>query len=165
MHNLILSDWFTGLEPRSVEPFFRLMPSIEYAQEFFDKVAGVIEQKKTTSKPIADALAFLFACLKKMEVNPPPGWKSRRVRLVEEEARRLEEEAVALKTARDRLEAQRAEVYFLGLSQETQTQLWRMAEEAAADTELAVVRDAKRERRLQELIRDHMRPDHRTKAI
>nr|WP_143838102.1 hypothetical protein [Nitrospira cf. moscoviensis SBR1015] len=165
MHNLILSEWFTGLEPRSVEPFLRLMPSIEYAQDFFDKVAGVIEHKKTTSKPIADALAFLFACLKKMEVNPPPGWKSRRVRLLEEEARRLEEEAVALKTARDRLEAQRAEVYFLGLSEETQTQLRRMAEEAAADTELAVVRDAKRDRRLQELIRDHMRQDQRTKAI
>ncbi|MBX3326760.1 MAG: hypothetical protein KF682_12745 [Nitrospira sp.] len=141
------------------------MPSIEYAQDFFDKVAGVIEHKKTTSKPIADALAFLLACLKKMEVNPPPGWKSRRVRLLEEEARRLEEEAVALKTARDRLEAQRAEVYFLGLSEETQTQLRRMAEEAAADTELAVVRDAKRDRRLQELIRDHMRQDQRTKAI
>ncbi|MBX3350367.1 MAG: hypothetical protein KF747_16725 [Nitrospira sp.] len=165
MHNLILSEWFAGLEPRSVEPFLRLMPSIEYAQDFFDKVAGVIEHKKTTSKPIADALAFLLACLKKMEVNPPPGWKSRRVRLLEEEARRLEEEAVALKTARDRLEAQRAEVYFLGLSEETQTQLRRMAEEAAADTELAVVRDAKRDRRLQELIRDHMRQDQRTKAI
>jgi hypothetical protein len=28
-----------------------------------------------------------------------------------------------------------------------------------------VVRDAKRDRRLQELIRDHMRQDQRTKAI
>jgi len=165
VHNLILSEWFTGLEPRSVEPFLRVMPSIEYAQDFFDKVAGVIEQKKTTSKPIADALAFLFACLRKMEVNPPPGWKSRRVRLVEAEARRVEEEAVALKTARDRLEAQRAEVYLLGLSEETQTQLRRAADEAAADTELAVVRDAKRDRRLQELIRDHMQQNQRTKPI
>ena len=165
VQNLILSEWFTGLEPRSVEPFLRVMPSIEYAQDFFDKVAGVIEQKKTTSKPIADALAFLFACLKKMEVNPPPGWKSRRVRLVEDEARRLEDEAAALKGARDRLEAQRAEVYLLGLSEEVQTQLRRTADEAAAETELAIVRDAKRERRLQELIRDHMRQDQRTKAI
>ncbi len=165
VHNLILSEWFTGLEPRSVEPFLRVMPSIEYAQDFFDKVAGVIEHKKTTSKPIADALAFLFACLKKMEVNPPPGWKSRRVRLLEEEARRLEEEAAALKTARDRLEAQRSEVYFLGLSEETQTQLRRTADEVAVDSELAVVRDAKRDRRLQELIRDHMRQDQRIKAI
>ena len=165
VQNLILSEWFTGVEPRSLEPFFRVMPSIEYAQDFFDKVAGVIEQKKTTSKPIADALAFLFACLKKMEVNPPPGWKSRRVRLVEDEARRLEDEAAALKTARDRLEAQRAEVYFLGLSEETQTQLRRTSQEAAADTELLVVRDAKRDRRLQELIRDHMRQDQGMKAI
>lgn len=165
VQNLILSEWFTGLEPRSVEPFLRVMPSIEYAQDFFDKVAGVIEQKKTTSKPIADALAFLFACLKKMEVNPPPGWKSRRVRLVEDEARRLEDEAAALKGARDRFEARRAEVYFLGLSEEAQTQLRKTADEAAAETELAIVRDAKRERRLQELIRDHMRQDQRIKSI
>lgn len=165
VQNLILSEWFTGLEPRSVEPFLRVMPSVEYAQDFFDKVAGVIEQKKTTSKPIADALAFLFACLKKMEVNPPPGWRSRRVRLVEDEARRLEDEAAALKGARARLEAQRAEVYFLGLSEEAQTQLRRTADEAAAETELAIVRDAKRERRLQELIRDHMRQDQRIKSI
>ncbi len=165
MQNLILSECFTGLDPRSVEPFLPVRPSIEYAQIFFDKVAGVIEQKKTSSKPIADALAFLFACLKKMEVNPPPGWKSRRVRLVEDEARRLEDEAAALKGARDRLEAQRAAVYLLGLSEETQTQLRRTAQEAAADTELLVVRDAKRDRRLQELIRDHMRQDQRMKAI
>ena len=87
------------------------------------------------------------------------------MRLVEDEARRLEDEAAALKGARDRLEAQRAEVYLLGLSEEVQTQLRRTADEAAAETELAIVRDAKRERRLQELIRDHMRQDQRIKSI
>lgn len=157
VENLILSESFTGVEPRSLEPFLRVMPSLEYAQDFFDKVTAVIEQKKTTAKPIADALGFLFACLKKMEVNPPPGWKSRRVRLLEEEARRLEEEAAAIKAARERVEVQRCEVYFLGLSLQTQAELRRKADEAAADNELPVVRDAKRDRRLQELIRDHMR--------
>ena len=38
VQNLILSEWFTGLEPRSVEPFLRVMPSIEYAQDFFDEI-------------------------------------------------------------------------------------------------------------------------------
>lgn len=156
VHNLILSEYFAALDPRSIEPFLRVMPSLEYAQDFFDKVAGVIDHKKVTPKPIADALGFLFACLKKMEVNPPPGWKSRRVRLLEEEARRLEAEAAAMKAARDRIETQQCEVYFLGLSQEIQTKLRTQADEAAADSELPVVRDAKRDRRLQELIRDHM---------
>lgn len=165
VESLILSEYFAGVEPRSIEPFLRVMPSREYAQDFFDKVTAVIEHKKTTAKPIADALGFLFACLRKMEVNPPPGWKSRRVRLLEEEARRLEEEAAAIKAARDRVEAQRCEVYFLGLSLKTQAELTRKAEEAAADNELPVVRDAKRDRRLQELIRDHMRHDERPRTV
>ncbi len=165
VHNLILSEWFTGIEPRSVEPFLRVMPSPEYAQDFFDKVTAVIEHKKTTAKPIADALGFLFACLKKMEVNPPPGWKSRRVRLLEEEARRLQEEAEAIRAARDRVEAQRCELYFLGLPPETEAQLRAKAAEAAADSELPVVRDTKRERKLQELIREHMRHNEGPKTL
>lgn len=165
VHNLILSEWFTGIEPRSVEPFLRMMPSPEYAQDFFDKVTAVIEHKKTTAKPIADALGFLFACLKKMEVNPPPGWKSRRVRLLEEEARRLQEEAAAIRAARNRVEAQRCELYFLGLPPETEAQLRAKAVEAAADSELPVVRDTKRERKLQELIREHMRHNERPKTL
>jgi hypothetical protein len=165
MHNLILSEWFTAVEPRSVEPFLRVMPSLEYAQDFFDKVSAVIEHKKPTAKPIADALGFLFACLKKMEVNPPPGWKSRRVRLLEEEAQRLEQEAAAIKAARDRIEAQRCEVYFLGLPAETEAELRAKAAEAASDSELQVVRDTKRERKLQELIREHMRHNERSKTV
>ena len=35
-----------------------------------DKVVAVIEQKKLSPKPIADPVAFLFGCLKKMEINP-----------------------------------------------------------------------------------------------
>lgn len=165
MHNLILSEWFAAIEPRSVEPFLRVMPSLEYAQDFFDKVAAVIEHKKPTAKPIGDALGFLFACLKKMEVNPPPGWKSRRVRLLEEEAQRLEQEAAAIKAARDRIDAQRCEVYFLGLPAETEAELRVKAAEAAADSELPVVRDTKRERKLQELIREHMRHNELTKTM
>ena len=165
VHNLILSEFFTAIEPRSVEPFLRVMPSLEYAQDFFDKVAAVIEHKKPTAKPIADALGFLFACLKKMEVNPPPGWKSRRVRLLEEEAQRLEQEAAAIKAARDRIDAQRCEVYFLGLPAETEAELRVKAAEAAVDSELPVVRDTKRERKLQELIREHMRHNELTKTM
>lgn len=165
VHNLILSEWFTAIEPRSLEPFLPVMPSLEYAQDFFDKVAAVIEHKKSTAKPIADALGFLFGCLKKMEVNPPPGWKSRRVRLLEEEAQRLEQEAAAIKAARDRVEAQRCELYFLGLPAETEGELRAKAAAAAADSELAVVRDTKRERKLQELIREHMRLNERTKTV
>jgi len=165
VHNLILSESFAAIEPRSVEPFLRVMPSLEYAQDFFDKVAAVIEHKKSTAKPIADALGFLFGCLKKMEVNPPPGWKSRRVRLLEEEAHRLEHEAAAIKAARDRVDAQRCEIYFLGLPPETEAELRAKAAEAATDSDLPVVRDTKRERRLQELIREHMTQNERTKMV
>ena len=127
-------------------------------------MTAVIEHKKSTAKSIADALGFLFGCSKKMEVNPPPGWKSRRVRFLEDEAHRLEQEAPAIKAARDRLDAQRCEVYLLGLPPETEAELRAKAAEAATDSELPVVRETKRERRLQ-YIREHMTQHERTKTV
>ncbi len=56
-------------------------------------MVAVIEPKKPSAKPIVDPAVFLFGCLKKMEINPPPGWKSRAVRMMEDEERRLKEEA------------------------------------------------------------------------
>ena len=66
----------------------------------------VIEHKKPSAKPIVDPVAFLFGCLKKMEINPPPGWKSRAVRMMEDEERRLKEEAEELRAVGSRVERQ-----------------------------------------------------------
>lgn len=155
---LILSVPFEELDRRSLVSFARQMPSLGYLQDFIDKVVAVIEHKKQSSKPIADPAAFLFGCLKKMEINPPPGWKSRAVRMMEEEERRLKDEAEELRAVGTRVERQRCELYFLRLAPEKQAEITRETD-AVGERDIPMIQQAKREQRYLELIRDRMRQD------
>ena len=158
---LILAAPFEELDRRSLLPFIQQMPSLGYLQDFIDKVVAVIEQKKLSPKPIADPVAFLFGCLKKMEINPPPGWKSRAVRMLEEEERRLKAEAEELRVAGSRVERQRCELYFLRLSSEKQNEITRETD-AVGERDIPMIQQAKREQRYLELIRALMRQDTTT---
>jgi len=155
---LILSEPFEELDRRSLVSFAKQMPSLGYLQDFIDKVVAVIEHKKQSPKPIADPAAFLFGCLKKMEINPPPGWKRRSVRMMEEEERRLKEEAEELRAVGNRIERQRCELYFLRLAPEQQTEIMRETE-AVGERDSSMIQQAKREQRYLELIRERMRQD------
>ena len=159
--NLILAAPFEELARRSLLPFIQQMPSLGYLQDFIDKVVAVIEQKKPSPKPIADPVAFLFGCLKKMEINPPPGWKSRAVRMLEEEERRLKAETEELRAASSRVERQRCELYFLRLSPEKQAEITRETE-TVGERDIPMIQQAKREQRYLELIRERMRHDAAT---
>ncbi len=161
---LILSAPFEELDCRTLASFARQMPSLGYLQDFIDKVVAVIEFKKQSPKPIADPIAFLFGCLKKMEINPPPGWKSRAVRMLEEEERRLKSEAEELRAAGNRVERQRCEVYFLRLPPEKQAEILRETEAVGAK-DIGMIQEAKREQRYLELIRERMRQDAATPNV
>ena len=163
VNNLILAAPFEELDRRSLLPFIQQMPSLGYLQDFIDKVVAVIEQKKLSPKPIADPVAFLFGCLKKMEINPPPGWKSRAVRMLEEEERRLKAEADELRAASSRVERQRCELYFLRLSPEKQAEITREME-AVGERDIPMIQEAKREQRYLELIRALMRQETTTSS-
>jgi hypothetical protein len=148
---------------RSLLPFMKQRPSLGYLQDFIDKVVAVIEQKKLSPKPIADPVAFLFGCLKKMEINPPPGWKSRAVRMLEEEERRLKAEAEELRAAGSRVEQQRCELYFLRLSPEQQAEITRETD-AVGEGDIPMIQEAKRAQRYLELIRALMRQETTTSS-
>ena len=163
VNNLILPAPFEELDRRSLLPFIKHIPSLGYLQDFIDKVVAVIEQKKPSPKPIADPVAFLFGCLKKMEINPPPGWKSRAVRMLEEEERRLKGEAEELRAAGSRVERQRCELYFLRLSPEKQAEITHETE-AVGERDIPMIQEAKREQRYLELIRGLMRHDTTTSS-
>ena len=162
--NVILAAPFEELDRRSLLPFMKQMPSLGYLQDFIDKVVAVIEQKKPSPKPIADPVAFLFGCLKKMEINPPPGWKSRAVRMLEEEERRLKTEAEELRAAGNRVERQRCELYFLRLSPEKQSEITREIE-AVGERDIPMIQQAKREQRYLELIRERMRQEATASSV
>ena len=161
--NLILGAPFEELDRRSLLPFIKQMPSLGYLQDFIDKVVAVIDQKKLSPKPIADPVAFLFGCLKKMEINPPPGWKSRAVRMLEEEERRLKAETEELRAANSRVERQRCELYFLRLSHEQQAEITRETD-AVGERDIPMIQQAKREQRYLELIRALMRHETTTSS-
>lgn len=164
MDQLILSVPFEELDRRSLVSFARQMPSLGYLQDFIDKVVAVIEHKKQSSKPIADPAAFLFGCLKKMEINPPPGWKSRAVRMMEEEERRLKDEAEELRAVGTRVERQRCELYFLRLAPEKQAEITRETD-AVGERDIPMIQQAKREQRYLELIRERMRQDAQASSV
>jgi hypothetical protein len=159
--DVIWPEMFETIDRSSLVPYVRYMPSLGFCQDFIDKVAAVIEQKKSTPTPIADPLGFLFSCLKKMQVNPPPGWKSRAVRMLEEEERRLKQEAEDLQAARDRLERQRCEVFFQRLSEEDRRQIETQAEQGVSPGEQTVIRRMKIDQRRIELIRQRMQEQDR----
>lgn len=161
---LILSAPFEELDRRSLVSYARQMPSLGYLQDFIDKVVAVIEHKKQSAKPIADPAAFLFGCLKKMEINPPPGWKSRAVRMMEEEERRLQVEVEDLRAVGNRMERQRCELFFLRLAPEKQAEIRRKTE-AVGETDIPVIQEAKREQRYLELIRSLMLQDATTSTM
>jgi hypothetical protein len=163
VNRLILAPPFEELDRRSLLPFVQQVPSLGYLQDFIDKVVAVIEQKKPSPKPIADPVAFLFGCLKKMEINPPPGWKSRAVRMLEEEERRLKTEAEELRAAGSRVERQRCELYFLQLSPDKQAEITRETE-TIGERDIPMIQAAKREQRYLELIRALMRHETTTSS-
>ena len=106
---------------------------------------------------------FLFSCVKKMEINPPPGWKSWAVRMLEEEERRLKTEAEELRVAGSRVERQRCELYFLRLSPEQQAEITRETD-AVGERDIPMIQEAKREQRYLELIRALMRHETTTSS-
>ena len=121
----------------------------------------VIEHKKPSAKPIVDPVAFLFGCLKKMEINPPPGWKSRAVQMMQDEERRLKEEAEELRAVGSRVERQRCELYFLRLAPEQQADIMRKTD-VGGERSGSMIQQAKREQRYLEVIRERMRHDATT---
>ena len=124
-------------------------------------MVAVIEHKKPSAKPIVDPVAFLFGCLKKMEINPPPGWKSRAVQMMQDEERRLKEEAEELRAVGSRVERQRCELYFLRLAPEQQADIMRKTD-VGGERSGSMIQQAKREQRYLEVIRERMRRDATT---
>ena len=124
-------------------------------------MVAVIEHKKPSAKPIVDPVAFLFGCLKKMEINPPPGWKSRAVQMMQDEERRLKEEAEELRAVGSRVERQRCELYFLRLAPEQQADIMRKTD-VGGERSGSMIQQAKREQRYLEVIRERMRHDATT---
>ena len=107
LQGLLLEDAFQSLNVQSLLPYLDAIDSIEELQDFLDMVNACVAASRRTESPIRNPKGFLIAQLKAGYINPPEGYKSRRLRAQEERNRQLEaelEEMRRLKAEEEELE-------------------------------------------------------------
>ena len=119
LKDVVLEGSFQDLNPRSLSPYLNQFGSTEELQEFLDMGnAYIAASKEGHGKPIQNAHGFLFAQLKAGYINPPEGYKSRRVRAQEMRNRHLEAELAKLRELKEREQQLRFELFQAELSPE-----------------------------------------------
>jgi predicted transcriptional regulator len=131
LQHLILEGAFQDLNPRSLVSYLDKFDTTEDLQNFLDIANACIHAaKEGHAKPIQNPRGFLFAQLRAGYINPPEGYKSRKVRAQELRNQRLEEELAALR----RLKEREQELQFaLFVAQLTAEDLARLEREAQAE--------------------------------
>lgn len=128
LQDLVLEGSFQDLNPRSLNPYLNQFDNAQGLQEFLDMANACIAASKVGhGKPIHNAHGFLFAQLKAGYINPPEGYKSRRVRAQEMRNRQLEAELSTLRELKEREQQLRFELFQAELSPED----WERIEQEA----------------------------------
>jgi transposase-like protein len=128
LQDLILEAAFEDLNSRSLVPFLDRFGTTEELQDFLDMAnACVAASKEGRAKPIQNPHGFLFAQLRVGYINPPDGYKSRRVRAQELRNRQLEEELATLRQLKEQERQLRFELFQARLSSEDWDRLEREA--------------------------------------
>jgi hypothetical protein len=129
LHGLTLDAAFEDLNPRSLVPFLDRFGTTEELQDFLDMAnACVTASKEGRVKPIQNPHGFLFAQLRVGYINPPEGYKSRRVQAQELRNRQLTEELAALRQLKEQERQLRFELFQARLSDEDCDRLEREAQ-------------------------------------
>ena len=103
LQGVILEAVFEDLNPRSLLPYLDQFETSEELQDFLDMAnACVSAAKEGKGKPIQNPHGFLFAQLRAGYINPPEGYKSRKIRAQEIRNEQLEEELAALLRLKER---------------------------------------------------------------
>jgi hypothetical protein len=112
LQDLVLEGSFQELKPRSLTPYLNQFDTTRELQEFLDIAnACIAASKEGHSKPIQNPHGFLFAQLKAGYINPPEGYKSRRVRAQEMRNRQLEAELATLRELKEQEQQLRFELF------------------------------------------------------
>jgi hypothetical protein len=112
LQDLVLEGSFQDLHPRSLAPYLHQFDTPQELQEFLDMAnACIAASKEGHGKPIQNAHGFLFAQLRAGYINPPEGYKSRRVRAQEFRNRQLEAELATLRELKEREQQLRFELF------------------------------------------------------
>jgi hypothetical protein len=103
LQGLTLEDAFQDLHLRSLLPYLDQFETTEDLQNFLDMAnACIAASKDGHGKVIQNPHGFLFAQLKVGYINPPEGYKSRRMRAQERRNQQLEAELTTLRQLKER---------------------------------------------------------------
>ena len=129
LQDLILEGAFQDLHPRSLLPYLDKFDTVEDLQNFLDIANACIQAaKEGHGKPIQNPQGFLFAQLRAGYINPPEGYKSRKVRAQELRNQQLEEELATLRRLKEREQELRFDLFVAELTAEDLARLEREAQ-------------------------------------
>jgi hypothetical protein len=131
LQDLILEGAFQDLHPRSLAPYLDKFDTGADFQNFLDIANACIQAaKEGHGKPIQNPHGFLFAQLRAGYINPPEGYKSRKIRAQELRNQQLEEELATLRRLKEREQELQFELF---VAQLTAEDLARLEQEAQAE--------------------------------
>ena len=129
LQGLILEHSFANLHATSLLPYLEQIDSGETLQDFLDIANACVAAAAKSGSPIRNPKGFLFAQLKAGYINPPEGYKSRKVLAQETRNRQLEAELEDVRRLQEEEERLKLEVFKAKLTAEAQS---RLLEEARA---------------------------------
>jgi hypothetical protein len=130
LQELVFDGVFQDLNPRSLLPYIERFRMTDELQNFLDIAnACIAAAKDGHGKAIQNPHGFLIAQLRAGYINPPEGYKSRRVRAQELRNKQLEEELAELRRLKEREQELQFELFKARLSAED---LGRLEQEAHA---------------------------------
>jgi hypothetical protein len=116
---LVLESAFNDLNAHSLVPFLNQFDTPEEVQDFLDMAnACIVASKQRRGKPIQNPHGFLFAQLRAGYINPPEGYRSRRILAQEFRNRQIEEELATLRQLKEREVQRRFELFQAQLSED-----------------------------------------------
>jgi hypothetical protein len=119
LQELLFEEIYQDLNPRSLVPFLEQFDTAADLQNFLDIAnACFAAAKEGHGKPIKNPHGFLFAQLRQGYINPPEGYKSRRVRAQENKNQQLEAEIAALQQLKSQENELRFELFKAKLSED-----------------------------------------------
>jgi len=130
LQGITLEAVFEDLNPRSLLPYLDRFQTSEELQDFLDMAnACVSAAKEGKGKPIQNPHGFLFAQLRAGYINPPEGYKSRKVRAQEIRNQQLEDELATLLRLKER---ERELQFALFVARLSEADMARLDQEAQA---------------------------------
>ena len=129
LQEFILEEAFQDLDPRSLLPYLDQFKTSEEFQNFLDVANACISAgKEGRGRPIQNPHGFLFAQLRAGYINPPEGFKSRRIRAQEMRNKQLEEELATLRKLKEREQELQFDLFVAQLTAEDLARLEREAQ-------------------------------------